>query len=150
KANEGDTGPNTGGMGAYAPVPAATPEVLAEVDRTVLQPMLRILREKGIDYRGVLYAGLMLTPQGPRVIEFNVRFGDPETQVVLPLLEDDLVDLMLAVCEQRLSAYAGIRFKKNRHAVTVVLASQGYPGDYQSGYAIKFPQYLSNDVYVFH
>lgn len=152
KAGEGNTGPNTGGMGAYAPVPLATPSLVEEARRTVLQPMLEALRSRGIDYRGILYAGLMVGRDGRiRVVEFNVRFGDPETQVILPLLADDLVDLLQAAAEGDLSAYpGGIRFEPNRCAVTVALASAGYPGDYQTGKPIFFPQYLSNDVHIFH
>ncbi len=153
KVGEGNTGPNTGGMGAYAPVPLATAALVEEARRTVLQPMLDALQSRGIDYRGILYAGLMVGPDGHiRVVEFNVRFGDPETQVILPLLADDLADLMLAATQGDLSAFAdaGIRFAPNRYAVTVALVSAGYPGDYQPGKPIFFPQYLSNDVHIFH
>jgi phosphoribosylamine--glycine ligase len=153
KVGEGNTGPNTGGMGAYAPVPLATPKLLARAQAEVLEPMVQALKAEGIPYHGILYAGLMITPDGdPRVVEFNVRFGDPETQVVLPLLENDLVDVMLATVNGELHRYkaSGIRFKPNASAVTVVLTSKGYPGDYQTGVPIQFPQYLPNDVHVFH
>ncbi|MCP5990057.1 phosphoribosylamine--glycine ligase, partial [Klebsiella pneumoniae] len=103
RIGEGDTGLNTGGMGAYAPAPLATPELLAQVQAQVLEPALATLRDRGIDYRGILYAGLMLTPAGPKVIEFNCRFGDPETQSVLPLLATPLVDVLLACAEGRLA-----------------------------------------------
>jgi phosphoribosylamine---glycine ligase len=99
RVGDGDTGPNTGGMGAYSPVPLAPPEVVDQVMDLAVEPTLAALRGEGIDYRGVLYAGLMLTPDGPRVLEFNVRFGDPEAQVVLPLLEDDLADLLAGAAD---------------------------------------------------
>jgi phosphoribosylamine--glycine ligase len=154
KIGEDDTGPNTGGMGAYAPVPLATTDLIARVQRDILEPTLKALQSEGIEYQGILYAGLMIDAAGnPRVVEFNVRFGDPETQVVLPLLEDDLVDLMLATVNGTLHdnyAKTGLRFKANTSAITVVLASQGYPGDYATGQPILFPQYLSNSVQVFH
>ncbi len=152
RIGDGNTGPNTGGMGAYAPVALATPELIARVQREVLEPTLKALQDRGIDYRGILYAGLMIDGLGnPRVVEFNVRFGDPETQVVLPLLDMDLAALMLATATGELAAYApnGLRFKQEM-AVTVVLASAGYPGDYETGKPIFFPQYLSTDVHVFH
>ncbi|MGF1601233.1 MAG: phosphoribosylamine--glycine ligase [Thermosynechococcaceae cyanobacterium] len=129
---EGDTGPNTGGMGAYAPVPWMTEALLKRVEQEVLQPTLKALQNRGIDYRGVLYAGLMITPQGdPKVIEFNCRFGDPETQVVLPLLETPLVDLLLACTEQRLEQMPPIAWKAGFSAC-VVMAAGGYPGDYRT------------------
>lgn len=131
----GDGGPNTGGMGAFAPTPKATPELLAEVEHAVLRPALAGMTAAGTPYVGVLYAGLMLTPDGLRVLEFNCRFGDPETQVVLPLLESDLVDVMLACVEGRL-AEAAPRWRAGA-ATTVVLASGGYPGDYPKGKAIR-------------
>ena len=127
----GDGGPNTGGMGAFAPSPLATPELLAEVERTVLRPVLDGMAAAGTPYVGVLYAGLMLTPDGLRVLEFNCRFGDPETQVVLPLLESDLVDVMLACIDGRLAS-ATPKWREGA-ATTVVLASGGYPGDYAKG-----------------
>ncbi|WP_303673904.1 phosphoribosylamine--glycine ligase [Vampirovibrio chlorellavorus] len=153
KVGENNTGPNTGGMGAYAPVPLATPALIATVQQTVLEPALKALKAEGIDYKGILYAGLMITPDGAaKVVEFNARFGDPETQVVLPLLADDLVELMLATVNGELHRYAptGIRFKPGQWAMTVVLTAGGYPGDYPTGTPIFFPQYLNNDVHIFH
>ncbi|MCE3235712.1 MAG: phosphoribosylamine--glycine ligase [Vampirovibrio sp.] len=153
KIGEGNTGPNTGGMGAYAPVPLATPDLMARVQQEVLTPTVQALQAEGIDYKGILYAGLMITPEGnPRVVEFNARFGDPETQVVLPLLEEDLVDVMLATVDGKLHQYAetGLCFRADTKAITVVLTSAGYPGDYETGKPIFFPQYLSTDVHVFH
>jgi phosphoribosylamine--glycine ligase len=122
---DGDQGPNTGGMGAYAPAPVVTPEILALVEEIVFRPLLRTLRTRGIDYRGVLYGGLMLTARGPKVLEFNCRFGDPETEVLIPLLETPLLDLLLATVEQRLGGFS-LRIKP-ASALTVVLAAPGYP-----------------------
>jgi phosphoribosylamine--glycine ligase len=130
-----DQGPNTGGMGAYAPAPVMTPEMSALVHKEVLAPMIEGMRQEGATYTGVLYAGLMITKTGPKVIEFNCRFGDPETQVVLPLLKNDLTELMLAVCdgtlERQTIAYA------DGAAVCVVLAAGGYPGSYEKGKIIS-------------
>ena len=133
---EGDTGPNTGGMGAYAPTPVVSPELLEQVQTTILEPAIAALRDRGIDYRGVLYAGLMITPDGtPKVVEFNCRFGDPETQVVLPLLETPLDDILLACIEQRLEALPPIEWKAQA-AACVVAAAEGYPGSYEKGRVI--------------
>lgn len=133
RALEGDRGPNTGGMGAYSPVPIVTPEEHAEMER-IMRVTVDQLRSEGIDYRGCLYGGFMLTAQGPKVLEYNARFGDPETQVVLPRLENDLVEVMLAVAEQRL---ADVELSWcDEWAVTVVLTSAGYPGSYEKGKVI--------------
>jgi phosphoribosylamine--glycine ligase len=134
---EGDTGPNTGGMGAYAPTPVVPPELLDQVQTTILEPAIATLRDRGIDYRGVLYAGLMITPEGtPKVVEFNCRFGDPETQVVLPLLETNLDEILLACIDQRLEALPPIEWKAQA-AACVVAAAEGYPGSYAKGMAIE-------------
>jgi phosphoribosylamine--glycine ligase len=131
-----DRGPNTGGMGAYAPTPLATPALMDEVQRTVLQPAAAGLAAEGRPYLGILYAGLMLTPAGMRVLEFNCRFGDPETQVILPLLESDLAAIFLACLEGRLGGVAPtIRWRAGA-AATVVAASGGYPGSYRRGLPI--------------
>ncbi len=133
---EGDTGPNTGGMGAYAPTPVMPPDLLERVQKEVLEPTLKGLQARGIDYRGVLYAGLIVTPTGdPKVIEFNCRFGDPETQAVLPLLETPLEDIVMACCEQRLASMPPFVWK-NAASACVVMAAEGYPGDYKKGLAI--------------
>jgi phosphoribosylamine--glycine ligase len=124
RVGDGDAGPNTGGMGAYSPVPVAGPDVVAEVMERAVEPTLAMLRKLGIDYRGVLYAGLMLTPEGPKVIEFNVRFGDPETQVVLPRLTTDLAGLLAEAAGGRITSEPVFG---SDAAVTVVLASDGYP-----------------------
>ncbi|HMK89514.1 MAG TPA: phosphoribosylamine--glycine ligase [Methylocystis sp.] len=125
RVGDGDTGPNTGGMGAYSPTSIVTPEIERETMARIVLPTLRALRAMGAPYRGVLYIGLMLTPEGPKLIEYNCRFGDPEAQVVLPRLEDDLLELMLACARGRLPARAP-RFS-SRVALTVVLASPNYP-----------------------
>lgn len=133
---EGDTGANTGGMGAYAPTPVMPTALMERVQQDVLEPAIATLRSRGIDYRGVLYAGLMITPDGtPQVIEFNCRFGDPETQVVLPLLDTPLESLLLACAEQRLADHPPIKWKSSA-AACVVLASGGYPGSYEKGFEI--------------
>jgi phosphoribosylamine--glycine ligase len=125
RIRDGDAGPNTGGMGAYAPAPLVDGPMLARIGREILDPLFPALRAEGIDFRGVLYVGLMITSEGPKVLEFNVRFGDPEAQVLLPLMQTRLVDLALAVHEQRLEAL-DLHFHE-RHAVAVVLAAHGYP-----------------------
>ncbi|AFZ56682.1 phosphoribosylamine--glycine ligase [Anabaena cylindrica FACHB-243] len=133
RIGEGDTGENTGGMGAYAPAPIATVELMARVQTEVLEKAIAALRTAGIDYRGVLYAGLMVSPDGNfKVLEFNCRFGDPETQVILPLLETPLEDLLLACIQQRLGKMPPIVWQQGS-AATVVAASGGYPGDYEKG-----------------
>jgi phosphoribosylamine---glycine ligase len=153
RVGEGDTGPNTGGMGAYAPVSLATPGLLREITDTILVPTVRAMADEGSPFRGLLYAGLMLTPTGPRVIEFNCRFGDPETQVVLPLLESSLLEPMRAIATgEGLERWAdGFRWREGA-AVTTVLAAEGYPGDYPKGLPVRVPASLeeSGDVIVFH
>ena len=130
RVGEGDTGENTGGMGAYAPAPIATPQLMARVQTEVLERTITALQSRGIDYRGILYAGLMISPDGDfRVLEFNCRFGDPETQVILPMLETPLEDLILACIEQRLGDMPPIAWKQGA-AATVVAAAGGYPGEY--------------------
>jgi phosphoribosylamine---glycine ligase len=126
RADDGDKGPNTGGMGAYSPVPESGPDVVQEVMDKAVRPTLAALRERGIDYRGVLYAGIMLTPKGPKVLEFNVRFGDPETQVVIPRWEGDLAAALAAAARGRLDDIEPPTFASDA-SVCVVLASPGYP-----------------------
>lgn len=133
RAYEGDEGPNTGGMGVYSPVPIVT-EQEHETMVAVMERAVAGLRAEGIDYRGVLYGGFMLTPEGPKLLEFNARFGDPETQVILPRLETDLIDVMVATAQQRL-AEVELEWRPE-WAVSVVLASKGYPGSYQKGFEI--------------
>ena len=137
KAGEGDTGLNTGGMGAYAPTPLVTPEMLADYETNIVQPTLAGLKADGIDFRGTLYIGLMLTQDGPKVLEFNVRFGDPETQVILPLLDEDLVPVLLASAKGE-DLPRNLKFK-NESAMIVVVASKGYPESYPKGEIITIP-----------
>ena len=144
---DGDEGPNTGGMGAYAPAPIFTAALMNEATELVLNPAIRGLKSEGTPFVGVLYAGLMLTSEGIRVLEFNCRFGDPETQVVLPLLETDLVEIAEA-CVNGTLQDTDIRWK-NGTAVCVVLASKGYPEKVESGKLVKIEK-LPDDVVCFH
>ncbi|MDO8535339.1 MAG: phosphoribosylamine--glycine ligase [Xanthobacteraceae bacterium] len=132
---DGDKGPNTGGMGAFSPTPAMTPELEHRALEEIVRPTARALARANTPYRGVLYAGLMLTAEGPKLIEYNVRFGDPECQVLMPRLKDDLLTLLLATCDGALDQVS-VRWH-DLAAITVVMASKGYPGDYQSGSEIK-------------
>jgi phosphoribosylamine--glycine ligase len=146
---DGDQGPNTGGMGAFSPTPNVGPDLLADVERAVILPAIRELARRGRPFRGALYAGLMLTPKGPRVLEFNARLGDPETQPILMRMRNDIVPALLAAAKGDLSGVA-LDFDP-RAAVGVVLAAEGYPGKVTSGDAIAgadgpFPE----DVQVFH
>ena len=148
RIGEGDTGNNTGGMGVYAPAPIAPPALMEQITREVLQPTIDTLRQRGIDYCGVIYAGLMISPTGGiKVLEFNCRFGDPETQAILPLLETPLEDVLIACTEQRLAQFPPLTWRSQHHpksdtntglqcAVCVVMASQGYPGSYEKGKVI--------------
>jgi phosphoribosylamine--glycine ligase len=137
RLGEDDTGPNTGGMGTYAPAPVVTAALMERLQREILEPTITALRQRGIDYRGVLYAGLMITPTGdPKVIEFNCRFGDPETQVVLPLLETPLETVLLACAQQQLQALPPLVWRSGA-AACVVIAAGGYPGAYQKGIPIS-------------
>ena len=146
RAFDGDQGPNTGGMGAYSPVPQISDEVIAESLETIVKPTAIAMISEGRDFSGILYAGLMLTAKGPKVIEFNARFGDPETQVILPRLKSDLVDVLEAVM-----AGDDIEIEWHEDAVLgVVLAAKGYPGDYKKGALIKGLENISPDVHVYH
>lgn len=137
RALDGDRGPNTGGMGTIAPNPCYTEEIARECMQAIFLPTMRAMNAEGRPFRGCLYFGLMLTPQGPRVIEYNCRFGDPEAQVVLPLLESDLLSILLAVSNGTL-ADAGVKFS-GRAACCVVLASKGYPVQYDVGAPLRLP-----------
>lgn len=133
RIGEGDTGENTGGMGAYAPAPIVTPELTNRIDTEILVPAVKAMGDRGIIYRGVLYAGLTISPTGdPQVIEFNCRFGDPEIQAILPLLETPLEDLLLATATGRLQAQPPIKWRRGVSAC-VVMAASGYPGTYEKG-----------------
>ena len=131
RVNDGDEGLNTGGMGAYAPAPVITPEMRERVMEEILKPTIEGMKKEGRPFKGCLYAGLMITAKGPKVVEFNARFGDPETQVVLPLLKSDLVEVMLACVDGKL-AETKVEWS-DEAAVSVVMASGGYPGEYEKG-----------------
>jgi phosphoribosylamine--glycine ligase len=152
-AHDNDTGPNTGGMGAYCPAPLGTPALLNTIDETILVPTVHRMKRERKPFRGVLYAGIMVTNQGPRVLEFNCRFGDPETQPLLMRLRTDLLDLLEAVVDDRLGEYAEDKLEWDpRPAVCVVMASQGYPGSYNKGKVITGLAEAARlpDVKVFH
>ncbi len=147
---DGDTGPNTGGMGAYSPAPVVTDAMMSQIEREILVPVVDCMNRNDTPYKGVLYAGLMVTAGGPRVLEFNVRFGDPETQPIMMRLKSDLLEVCLAVCEQKLDQVT-LEWDE-RPAVCVVMASGGYPGDYEKGKVItgiNEAEQLKN-VVVFH
>lgn len=147
RALDNDTGPNTGGMGTVAPNPYYTPEIAKRCMEEIFLPTVRAMNAEGRQFRGCLYFGLMLTKDGPKVIEYNCRFGDPETQVVLPLLESDLLTVMRAVTEGRLQDVE-VKFS-HKSACCVVLASRGYPVKYQSGYEIVLPETgKDREIYV--
>lgn len=136
-AFDGDRGPNTGGMGAYCPAPRATPEILAQAENDIFVPIVHAMKRGRFPFQGLLYAGVMLTRQGLRVLEFNARFGDPETQVILMRLKSDLLELLLACAEERLPEMDGRVEWDARPAVTVIMASGGYPGRYETGKVIS-------------
>jgi phosphoribosylamine--glycine ligase len=151
---DNDSGPNTGGMGAYSPAPAVTKEVFTEIMEKIVRRTIDGLAREGINYKGVLYAGVMLTPDGPKTLEFNVRFGDPETQAILPRLKSDFLEVMLAVSEEKLNRIVklgGLSWD-SRACVCVVCASKGYPGDYEKGKEISGLDEAEKikDVVVFH
>jgi phosphoribosylamine---glycine ligase len=151
RIGDNDTGANTGGMGAYAPAPLVDDAMRQKIDETILKPLFAAFKQEGIDFRGILYAGLMLTEQGPKVLEFNVRFGDPETQVLLPLLETPLVEVVRAVNQKRL-AKLDLKFR-SISAVSVVMASANYPGDPVLGDVIHGLDQISDEkgsLVVFH
>ena len=148
---EGDIGPNTGGMGAYAPVPIVTSYMMDEVRDTVLLPVLDGLERAATPFRGLLYAGLMITEDGPRVVEFNCRFGDPETQAVIPMMETSLLDLIIPVARGGSIEGATCEWRQGA-ALNTVLASEGYPGSYEKEKEITIPQGLtgSEGLLIFH
>jgi len=150
RAFDGDIGPNTGGMGVYAPTPDISADFIEEMRRLVLQPVINGMARRGTPYIGVLYAGLMLTPDGPRVLEFNCRFGDPETEAILPLLESDLLEIFMACTEQQLGKTV-VRWRPGSCA-TVVLAAPGYPDSYPKGLPITGVEKANehDEVVVFH
>ncbi|HTX17508.1 MAG TPA: phosphoribosylamine--glycine ligase [Bacteroidota bacterium] len=147
---DGDKGKNTGGMGAYAPAPVVTPSLMKRVEKEIIRPTLEGMKKEGKPYKGCLYVGLMMTPQGPKVVEFNCRLGDPETQVVLPLLESDLFELLEACASGTL---ASVKIKHHKaSAVCVVVASRGYPDTYETGKEISGLDGIGEEsgVVVFH
>ena len=147
RALDGDKGPNTGGMGTVAPNPYYTPAVAEQCMEEIFLPTIRAMAAEGRPFKGCLYFGLMLTGDGPKVIEYNCRFGDPETQVVLPLLEGSLLEIMLATAQGRL-AEVDVRFA-DKSACCVILASQGYPGRYETGFPISLPETGANEhIYI--
>ncbi|MBI4973468.1 phosphoribosylamine--glycine ligase [Candidatus Roizmanbacteria bacterium] len=146
---DNDKGPNTGGMGAYAPVPFMTKKLLGHIQKTILQPTIDGMKKEKIPYKGVLYAGLMITSDGPKVLEYNARFGDPETQPVLALLKSELLSLLFASIQGTLKSKRIIFYK--RSSVCIVLASQGYPGSYLKGVPIQgLLQKPKKDLTIFH
>ncbi|RNB81021.1 phosphoribosylamine--glycine ligase [Brevibacillus fluminis] len=146
-AYDGDKGPNTGGMGTYAPVPQMSNELVAQIVSTIVEPVAKAMVAEGYPFKGVLYTGLMITAQGPKVIEFNARFGDPETQVVLPLLDSDLLDVFEATINGTL-ADQDVAWKSDS-ACCVVMAAPGYPGDYPKGASIELPA-NNGETVIFH
>ncbi len=146
RAGDNDTGLNTGGMGTIAPNPYYTDDVAEECMQTIFLPTINAMNKEGRTFKGCLYFGLMLTPNGPRVIEYNCRFGDPETQVVLPLLESDLLTVMMATTNSNLKN-TDVKFS-NKSAACVIMASEGYPSSYEKGYEISIPTDISDSVFV--
>ncbi|KAK2051034.1 phosphoribosylamine-glycine ligase [Colletotrichum caudatum] len=152
RIGDGDQGPNTGGMGCYAPTTIATKELIRKIEEEVVQPTIAGMRKAGYPFRGVLFTGLMITSQGPKVLEYNVRFGDPETQTVLPLLspETDLAEIMLA-CTAHEARLDCVNIKvENKYSATVVVAAGGYPGSYAKGTPMVVNQSTSPDITIFH
>jgi phosphoribosylamine---glycine ligase len=148
RAGDNDTGPNTGGMGAYSPAEIVGPDLLDQIVRTIARPSVEAIAAEGIDFRGTLYIGLMLTPKGPQVLEFNTRFGDPETQVILPRLATDPLALMWAATQGRLR---DLKLEvKPDYALCVVVAARGYPGTYAKGEVIGLEVTLPQDTVIVH
>ena len=147
---DGDRGPNTGGMGAYSPAPLITLEIMAQIERDILVPTVHAMNYEGCPYNGILYAGMMITPGGPKVLEYNVRFGDPETQPILMMLKSDLVPLLMGAVDGKLDD-VGLEWHEGA-AVCVVMAAEGYPGPYEKGREITGLQDAARmeDVCVFH
>jgi phosphoribosylamine--glycine ligase len=148
RAFDNDQGPNTGGMGSYSPPGFFNARLTQQVVKTILQPVVKAMANKGMPYKGVLYAGLMIAADGPKVLEFNARFGDPETQALLPRLQTDLVDILLSIVDNRLSELS-VEWN-NDACVGVVIASAGYPGTYKTGFPITGLDKLDEEILVFH
>jgi phosphoribosylamine---glycine ligase len=148
RIGDGDLGPNTGGMGAYSPAEVVTPALMATIERVIVHPSVEAIASEGIDFCGTLFIGIMLTAKGPSVLEFNTRFGDPETQAVLPRLATDPLALLWAATTRRLSGFA--LAVKPEHAICVVISAKGYPGSYPSGDPVDVPAVLPEGVVVLH
>ncbi len=150
RVGKGDTGPNTGGMGAYSPAPIMNRELKEITINKIIKPTLKAMKDLGCPYTGVLYAGLMITKEGPKLIEYNVRFGDPECQVILPRLKSDLLSLIISSCKNSLNQEKILW--DDRFALTIVMSSKGYPNDYKTGHEIKGINKVSNqdDIYIYH
>lgn len=148
RIGDGDTGPNTGGMGTYSPAEVVTPELLAQIDREIVRPSVNAIADSGIEFRGTLFIGIMLTAQGPSVLEFNTRFGDPETQVVLPRVASDVLALLWAAARGELAGFE--LAVRPEHAMCVVIAAKGYPDAYAKGDVIQFPARMPEGVTIFH
>ncbi len=148
RVGDGDTGPNTGGMGTYSPAEVVTPGLLARIEREIVRPSVNAIADEGIDFRGTLFIGIMLTASGPSVLEYNTRFGDPETQVVLPRLQTDLLALLWAAAQGRLG---GVKLEvRPEAALCVVIAAQGYPEKFPKGDVITFPAQLPPGTTLYH
>jgi phosphoribosylamine--glycine ligase/phosphoribosylformylglycinamidine cyclo-ligase len=148
RIGDNDTGPNTGGMGTYAPTPLASKEVLDEIERTIIQPTIDGMSEEGFPFCGCLFTGFMLTSAGPRLLEYNVRFGDPESQSCLPLLQSDLAELMVACCNGTLASQQLSIAELS--ACTVVVAAGGYPGSYSKGTPMQVGEPTEDGMFLFH
>jgi len=148
RIGDGDTGPNTGGMGTYSPAEVVTPELLAQIDRDIVRPSVNAIADEGIDFRGTLFIGIMLTPAGPSVLEYNTRFGDPETQVVLPRIENDFLALLWDAARGKLTG-TKLTIKPDA-AICVVIAAKGYPDNFPKGDSITFPTTLPPQTAVLH
>jgi phosphoribosylamine--glycine ligase len=148
RAGDGDTGPNTGGMGTYSPAEVVTPALLAQIDKEIVLPSVEAIANEGIDFRGTLFIGIMLTPAGPQVLEYNTRFGDPETQVVLPRIEEDVLELLWDAARGKLRSRT-IR-ESREHALCVVIAAKGYPDAYPKGDPIEIPATPPAGTWVIH
>ncbi|MFA6439898.1 MAG: phosphoribosylamine--glycine ligase [Bacteriovoracaceae bacterium] len=148
RIGDGDTGKNTGGMGAYAPAPVVTKDILGRVERDIIKPTLEGMKAEGHPYKGCLYVGLMMTAAGPKVVEFNCRLGDPETQAVMPLIDSDVFELFHSCATGTVGTYS--LTMKRSSAVCIVIASNGYPDEYATGKTIDGLEHVAKDVVVFH
>jgi phosphoribosylamine--glycine ligase len=148
RIGDGDTGPNTGGMGTYSPAEVVTADLFARIENEIVRPSVNAIADEGLDYCGTLFIGIMLTPTGPSVIEYNARFGDPETQVVLPRLDSDLLELLWRAARRELAGF--VLRVKSIHALCVVIAARGYPEKFPKGDVITFPSAIPGLVTIYH